>query len=70
VPKVDDDGNFKGSFIMYMSQAFYHRPVKLMNELALQCNDDDVFHVKEERYVLQPKNRYIEGQWVLITQNE
>jgi hypothetical protein len=43
MPRVDDNGNFSGSYLMYQSACFYYKPVKLMEEKALECNDEDFY---------------------------
>lgn len=65
MPRVDDDGNFSGSYLMYQSACYYYKPVKLMEEKALDCNDEDYMaeNEKNERYVYNNnlKGRFVEG---------
>jgi len=36
---------------MYQTACYYYKAVKLMDEEALKCNDEDPFENKEDRYV-------------------
>jgi hypothetical protein len=51
MPKVNDEGNFSGSYLMHQTACFINKPLKLMEEQALNCNNEDFFDEKDKRYV-------------------
>lgn len=47
--------------MMVQTACYYYKPVKLMDQVAIRCNDEDPFYDKDAEYLNKGRGKALEG---------